>query len=96
MLLIIFLNKLLLWICIISRVVHEPNRADLCSCLACLQTKSSETAHSKQSHKSSEHFSSRNIPNKVRAIPTTVSPDLNLMRDIVIMFGLKFFVSLKT
>ncbi|MFS7914717.1 hypothetical protein Hanom_Chr02g00156781 [Helianthus anomalus] len=33
----------------------EPNRADLCSCLARLQTVPSGATHIKPSHKSSEH-----------------------------------------
>ncbi|KAJ0840163.1 hypothetical protein HanPSC8_Chr14g0615391 [Helianthus annuus] len=57
----------------------EPNRTDLCSCLARLQTEPSGAAHLKPSLKSSERFSSskysERVPSEVRAIWTTVSTD---------------------
>ncbi|MFS8016928.1 hypothetical protein Hanom_Chr15g01374291 [Helianthus anomalus] len=72
----------------------ESNQADLYLCLARLQTESSGAAPLKLSLKSSERFSSRKYSEResseVRAIWTTVSPDLNLMREIVTMFRLKF------
>ncbi|KAF5770386.1 hypothetical protein HanRHA438_Chr14g0669811 [Helianthus annuus] len=75
-----------------SRV--EPNRADFCSCLARLRTEPSGAAHLKPSLKSSEQFPSNKYSERasseVRAIWTTVSTDLNLLREIVTMLGLKF------
>ncbi|MFS7959278.1 hypothetical protein Hanom_Chr08g00689241 [Helianthus anomalus] len=72
----------------------ESNRADLCSCLARFQTEPSGAAHLKPSIKSSEHFSSsknsERASSEVRAIWTTVSPNLNLLRERVTMLGLKF------
>ncbi|MFS8014794.1 hypothetical protein Hanom_Chr15g01348651 [Helianthus anomalus] len=54
----------------IPRVVRAgPNRADLCSCLARLQTEPSRAAHF-----SSSEYSER-TSSKLRAILTTVSPD---------------------
>ncbi|MFS7967610.1 hypothetical protein Hanom_Chr09g00787711 [Helianthus anomalus] len=70
------------------------NRADLCSCLARLQTEPSGATHLKPSIKSSEHFSSsknfERASNEVRAIWRTMSPNLNLLREIVTTLGLKF------